>query len=94
MESLVCWRQLLLPRDAPWLASFESELLGFPNARHDDQADALTQLMSWAMQLVATADYSDSSGSPSDKVLIASGRHVGQEKGIPAIEHPFTPLKN
>ncbi|MBL8648948.1 MAG: phage terminase large subunit [Sphingopyxis sp.] len=42
--------QLLLPEDAPWLAEFKKELLGFPNARHDDQADALTQLMSWGMQ--------------------------------------------
>jgi predicted phage terminase large subunit-like protein len=54
--------QLQLPVNAPWLASFESELLGFPNARHDDQADALTQLMAWAMQLEVTADYDDSSG--------------------------------
>lgn len=42
--------QLLLPEDAPWLATFKSELLGFPNARHDDQADALSQLMNWALQ--------------------------------------------
>lgn len=38
---------LLLPKDAPWLDLFERELLGFPNARHDDQVDALTQLLSW-----------------------------------------------
>lgn len=38
---------LLLPEDAPWLAGFERELLGFPNLRHDDQVDALTQLLSW-----------------------------------------------
>ncbi len=37
--------QLLLPTDAPWLAAFKSELLGFPNARHDDQVDALSQLL-------------------------------------------------
>ena len=41
--------QLLLPENAPWLGEFLTELLGFPNARHDDQADALTQLMSWVM---------------------------------------------
>lgn len=28
-------------RDAPWLDDFESELMGFPNATHDDQVDAL-----------------------------------------------------
>lgn len=38
---------LLLPEDAPWLAAFERELLGFPNLRHDDQVDALTQLLAW-----------------------------------------------
>lgn len=40
--------QLLLPEEAPWLAEFTSEILGFPNARHDDQTDALAQLMIWA----------------------------------------------
>lgn len=38
---------LLLPEDAPWLAEFERELLGFPNLKHDDQVDALTQLLAW-----------------------------------------------
>jgi phage terminase large subunit-like protein len=27
----------LLPREAPWLADFESELLAFPGSRYDDQ---------------------------------------------------------
>jgi predicted phage terminase large subunit-like protein len=38
---------LLLPREAPWLATFKAELLGFPSTRHDDQVDALSQLLSW-----------------------------------------------
>lgn len=38
---------LYLPRNAAWLGAFEHELLGFPNARHDDQVDAISQLMSW-----------------------------------------------
>ncbi len=37
-----------LPAEAPWLLDFERELLGFPNAKHDDTVDAvvlaLTQL--------------------------------------------------
>lgn len=41
---------LLLPTEASWLAEFTSELLGFPNARHDDQADALSQLMNWVIR--------------------------------------------
>jgi predicted phage terminase large subunit-like protein len=40
-------RELLLPEEAHWLAEFKTEILGFPQARHDDQADALSQLMIW-----------------------------------------------
>lgn len=40
--------RLVLPHDAFWLATFTHELLGFPNGRHDDQVDALAQLISWA----------------------------------------------
>jgi predicted phage terminase large subunit-like protein len=40
--------ELLLPHEAPWLADFERELLGFPNAKHDDQVDALSQLLNWS----------------------------------------------
>jgi predicted phage terminase large subunit-like protein len=38
---------LLLPTEAPWLADFLAELLAFPRDRHDDQVDALTQLLGW-----------------------------------------------
>ncbi|MEM1288591.1 MAG: phage terminase large subunit, partial [Pseudomonadota bacterium] len=38
---------LLLPEDAPWLGELEHELLGFPGTIHDDQVDALTQLLAW-----------------------------------------------
>jgi predicted phage terminase large subunit-like protein len=37
---------VLLPKDAPWLEEFVSELLSFPG-RHDDQVDALTQGLAW-----------------------------------------------
>ncbi len=39
--------RVLLPEEAPWLAAFESEIGGFPNARHDDQVDSLTQFLNW-----------------------------------------------
>ena len=39
--------QLILPSQAPWLADFKGELLAFPNARFDDQVDALSQLLLW-----------------------------------------------
>ena len=39
--------KVLLPRDAPWLASYLEELLGFPNRRHDDQVDSTSQALDW-----------------------------------------------
>ncbi|WP_267389245.1 phage terminase large subunit [Sphingomonas sp. GC_Shp_3] len=42
--------QLLLPTEASWLAEFKQELLAFPSGRHDDQVDALSQLLIWAGQ--------------------------------------------
>ena len=38
---------IALPRYAPWLASFEAELLAFPNGAHDDQVDAFSQYCNW-----------------------------------------------
>ena len=35
--------QVFFPRETPWLADFETELLAFPNGRYDDQVDALIQ---------------------------------------------------
>jgi predicted phage terminase large subunit-like protein len=40
-------RKVLLPEDAPWLDELRCELLAFPNGKHDDQVDALSQLMTW-----------------------------------------------
>lgn len=39
---------LLLPAEAKWLAEFKSELMSFPRGRHDDQVDALSQMLNWA----------------------------------------------
>ncbi len=39
--------RVLIPSDAPWLAEFRRELTMFPNARHDDQVDSLSQFLSW-----------------------------------------------
>ncbi|WP_228748265.1 phage terminase large subunit [Bradyrhizobium sp. BR 10289] len=35
------------PRNAPWLSAFEAELLAFPQARHDDQVDSLSQALAF-----------------------------------------------
>ena len=37
--------EVLLPRGAPWVAEFIDEIVGFPNKRFDDQADALAQML-------------------------------------------------
>lgn len=39
--------RVLFPKDAPWLADLEHELLGFPQARHDDQVDSVVQFLLW-----------------------------------------------
>ncbi|MDG1287016.1 MAG: phage terminase large subunit [Rickettsiales bacterium] len=39
--------RMILPTQALWLADFEHELLSFPASAHDDQVDALSQLLSW-----------------------------------------------
>ena len=39
---------LLLPREAPWLGEFMHQLIGFPNVKKDDQADALAHLLNWS----------------------------------------------
>lgn len=36
-----------LPETAPWLGEFLSELLAFPNGRHDDQVDSVSQFLFW-----------------------------------------------
>jgi predicted phage terminase large subunit-like protein len=39
--------QVHLPENAPWLATYLTELLGFPNAPHDDQVDSTSQALNW-----------------------------------------------
>ena len=41
---------LLFPQEEkPWWSEFKKELLGFPNTKHKDQVDALTQCINYAM---------------------------------------------
>ena len=40
--------QVHLPKEAPWLSDFLHELLAFPNGRHDDQIDSVSQFLKWA----------------------------------------------
>jgi predicted phage terminase large subunit-like protein len=36
-----------LPKSAAWLGEFLTELLSFPNGRHDDQVDSVSQFLRW-----------------------------------------------
>lgn len=45
--------QVLLPREAPWLADYMSELLAFPNGAHDDQVDSTSQALNWLSPRIA-----------------------------------------
>jgi predicted phage terminase large subunit-like protein len=40
--------EVLIPHASSWLADYESELLGFPGAAHDDQVDSTSQYLAWA----------------------------------------------
>ena len=45
--------QVFVPQDAPWLAGWMSELLAFPNGRHDDQVDSTSQALDLAQHSFA-----------------------------------------
>ena len=46
--------QVLLPREAPWLASYLTELLAFPSSKNDDQVDSTSQALNWLSGRIAT----------------------------------------
>jgi len=39
-----------LPRDADWLLKFEEQVADFPNVKHDDMVDTMTQFLRWAIR--------------------------------------------
>lgn len=39
--------RILLPREAAWVGAFLAEVLMFPNAKHDDQVDSMSQFLKW-----------------------------------------------
>lgn len=74
-SSMIEAGDLSLPFDTSWLAQFKSELLGFPSARHDDQVDALSQLLNWVDQRESDRDcrigapiYVRADGTPSRNI--------------------------
>lgn len=49
-DAMIQQDRLFLPERAHWLGDFTGELLGFPSSRHDDQVDALSQLLLWVQE--------------------------------------------
>ena len=41
-------RQVIMPKEAPWLSDFLHEVMAFPNSKFDDQVDSLSQFLAWA----------------------------------------------
>jgi predicted phage terminase large subunit-like protein len=41
---------VLLPKNAPWLADYRLELGSFPRGRHDDQVDSTSQALAWIQE--------------------------------------------
>jgi predicted phage terminase large subunit-like protein len=39
--------QVFFPKEAPWLRDLEDELFAFPNSRHDDQVDSISQALAY-----------------------------------------------
>jgi predicted phage terminase large subunit-like protein len=66
---------LFLPKSAPWLDDLLSECLGFPNVKHDDQVDALSQFLNWRTNsdssfFEADFGWGDDSGAPDPDSLL------------------------
>ncbi len=39
--------RVYLPMHSSWLVDFEAQILGFPNAAHDDMVDSVSQFLNW-----------------------------------------------
>ena len=55
---------VFVPKDAPWLPEFLNEIRAFPAGRHDDQVDALSQLMTANRGGPSVEGWCNDSGKP------------------------------
>jgi predicted phage terminase large subunit-like protein len=65
---------ILLPKEAPWLADLEAELLAFPSGRYDDQVDALLLFLDW----FSRAQRHDAADGPGGLVVYEGDRCIFQ----------------
>ncbi|TMV06568.1 terminase [Ruegeria sediminis] len=47
--------KIVIPKNAQWLSTFQREITLFPNGKHDDQVDSLSQFLTWLSQPHPTA---------------------------------------
>lgn len=71
-----------LPREAPWLEDFLAELLAFPGSRHDDQVDATSQALNFAIRYFQ--------GEIKIKGFSPNGHHIARTRHQPK-DHPMRP---
>lgn len=48
LQAMAEARQIVLPQEASWMKFLRDEVMGFPNARYDDQVDSISQFCEWA----------------------------------------------
>jgi len=94
VTSLIEAGRVKLPRNAPWLTDFIDELKKFPNAKHDDQVDSLSQLLRFLLNLMADAMFGEDIGN---KNFFPSFRPpcnwpIVRAVNIPANGDPFSVL--
>ena len=79
-----------LPREADWLDTFLHELLAFPDGRHDDQVDSVSQFLKWASR----QNYLDTStlGGIGAKLFrdgVQIGYHWADDRELPDLGGPW-----
>jgi phage terminase large subunit-like protein len=43
---------VFLPKKAPWLDEFETEVMAFPHGAHDDQVGSMAQALDWVSRRI------------------------------------------
>jgi predicted phage terminase large subunit-like protein len=49
--------QVFLPKEASWLRDLEDEVFAFPNGRHDDQVDSISQALGYEIPSILTKEF-------------------------------------
>ena len=78
---------VLIPEQAPWLQDFQDEILQFPDGRHDDQVDSMSQYFTWSV--ASNIDYSTQSVMNESPIRQA----WDQEFGASAWDLEFGPME-